>query len=163
MKKAVKYIYLAVVLTMSITATAQKNEKTLYIVDGIVSSIEKVDSLQKSEIKNMTVMKGFSQAVIIKTNKAQEREVAAVVEAEKIYSTNDSTLRGTIRIIKSEDGRPLVLVKRDTGKYEKVDDIKKIESAGIKSMSVIKSSSDAKITFGEYGDTSHGVILIELK
>ena len=66
-------------------------------------------------------------------------------------------------LIKSENGRPLVLVKRDTGKYEKVDDIKKIESASIKSMSVIKSSSDAKITFGEYGDTSHGVILIELK
>ena len=56
----------------------------------------------------------------------------------------------------------LVVVKDAEGKTYKVDDINSVDVNAIKSVTVFKSSP-AKDEFKKYGDTSEGVIYIELK
>ena len=84
-------------------------------------------------------------------------------------SVSVSTAMGTGKILsisKKSDAnnkiQALVVVKDAEGKIYKVNDINSIEVNSIKSMTVFKSSP-AKDEFKKYGDTSEGVIYIELK
>ena len=84
-------------------------------------------------------------------------------------SVSVSTAMGTGKILsisKKSDAnnkiQALIVVKDAEGKIYKVNDINSIEVNSIKSMTVFKSSP-AKDEFKKYGDTSEGVIYIELK
>ena len=77
-------------------------------------------------------------------------------------------VRGTVVSVSSKydtekKDKPLCVVKSADGKSFTVKDIKEIVVSDIKHVTVIKSSSKALEEFKKYGDTSNGVIYIELK
>ena len=77
-------------------------------------------------------------------------------------------VRGTVVSVSSKydtekKDQPLCVVKSADGKSFTVKDIKEIVVSDIKHVTVIKSSSKALEEFKKYGDTSEGVIYIELK
>ena len=61
---------------------------------------------------------------------------------------------------KKAGAEPLYLVKYANGKVKKVDSLDSISPSDIKTMNVFKDKSVEQ--FSKYGDTSNGVILIEL-
>ena len=67
----------------------------------------------------------------------------------------------SVRGVKKLENDPLYLVKSANGKIKKVDTLKSISPNDIKTMSVFKD--DKVDQFKKYGDTSNGVVLVELK
>ena len=67
----------------------------------------------------------------------------------------------SIRGVKKPGNDPLYLVKSANGKIKKVDSLESISPNDIKTMSVFKD--DKVDQFKKYGDTSNGVVLVELK
>ena len=67
----------------------------------------------------------------------------------------------SVRGVKKPGNDPLYLVKSANGKIKKVDTLKSISPNDIKTMSVFKD--DKVDQFKKYGDTSNGVVLVELK
>lgn len=67
----------------------------------------------------------------------------------------------SIKIRHSGDDDPLMVIKDADGKIYKTDDMKSIDPETIKTITVLKDNSTEK--FKQYGDTSNGVIYIELK
>lgn len=59
-------------------------------------------------------------------------------------------------------GDPLYVVKSANGKIKKVDNMESISPNDIKTMHVYKDDKSAE-QFKKYGDTSNGVVLVELK
>ena len=62
---------------------------------------------------------------------------------------------------KKAGAEPLYLVKYATGKVKKVDSLDSISPSDIKTMNVFKDKSVEQ--FKKYGDTTNGVVLVELK
>ena len=62
---------------------------------------------------------------------------------------------------KKAGAEPLYLVKYANGKVKKVDSLDSISPSDIKTMNVFKN--DKVDQFKKYGDTSNGVVLVELK
>lgn len=62
----------------------------------------------------------------------------------------------------TKENKPLVVVKSADGKITTVKDIKEVNVSDIMHVTVIKNET-AKADFKKYGDTSEGVIYIELK
>ena len=62
---------------------------------------------------------------------------------------------------KKAGAEPLYLVKYANGKVKKVDSLDSISPSDIKTMNVFKDKSVEQ--FKKYGDTSNGVVLVELK
>lgn len=62
---------------------------------------------------------------------------------------------------KKAGAEPLYLVKYANGKVKKVDILESISPSDIKTMNVFKDKSVEQ--FKKYGDTSNGVVLVELK
>ena len=56
---------------------------------------------------------------------------------------------------------PLYLVKSANGDIKKVDNLESISTDDIKTMNVFKGDKGEQ--FKKYGDTSNGVVLVELK
>ena len=67
----------------------------------------------------------------------------------------------SVRGVKKEDVEPLYLVKSADGKIKKVDSLESISPNNIKTMNVFKGDKGEQ--FKKYGDTSNGVVLVELK
>ena len=67
----------------------------------------------------------------------------------------------SVRGVKKPGNDPLYLVKSANGKIKKVDSLESISPNDIKTMSVFKD--DKVDQFKKYGDTSNGVVLVELK
>ena len=67
----------------------------------------------------------------------------------------------SVRGVKKPGNDPLYLVKSVNGKIKKVDTLESISPNDIKTMSVFKD--DKVDQFKKYGDTSNGVVLVELK
>ena len=67
----------------------------------------------------------------------------------------------SVRGVKKPGNDPLYLVKSADGKIKKVDSLESISPNDIKTMSVFKN--DKVDQFKKYGDTSNGVVLVELK
>lgn len=59
-------------------------------------------------------------------------------------------------------GDPLYVVKSANGKIKKVDNMESISPNDIKTMHIYKDDKSAE-QFKKYGDTSNGVVLVELK
>ena len=67
----------------------------------------------------------------------------------------------SVKGVKKPGSDPLYLVKSANGNIKKVDSLESISPNDIKTMSVFKN--DKVDQFKKYGDTSNGVVLIELK
>ena len=63
--------------------------------------------------------------------------------------------------VKKHESKPLYLTKSANGVIKKVDNLESISPNDIKTMNVFKGEQGEQ--FKKYGDTSNGVILIELK
>ena len=68
----------------------------------------------------------------------------------------------SVRGVKKAGGDPLYVVKSANGKIKKVDNLESISPNDIKTMHVYKYDKSAE-QFKKYGDTSNGVVLVELK
>ena len=67
----------------------------------------------------------------------------------------------SVKGVKKPGSDPLYLVKSANGDIKKVDSLQSISPNDIKTMSVFKN--DKVDQFKKYGDTSNGVVLVELK
>ena len=67
----------------------------------------------------------------------------------------------SVRGVKKDNAEPLYLVKSADGKIKKVDSLESISPDDIKTMNVFKGDKGEQ--FKKYGDTSNGVVLVELK
>lgn len=67
----------------------------------------------------------------------------------------------SVKAVKKPGSDPLYLVKSANGDIKKVDSLESISPNDIKTMSVFKE--DKVDQFKKYGDTSNGVVLVELK
>ena len=67
----------------------------------------------------------------------------------------------SVKGVKKPGSDPLYLVKSANGNIKKVDSLESISPNDIKTMSVFKN--DKVNQFKKYGDTSNGVVLVELK
>lgn len=169
-----KLLIIAILAISADIAMAQTQEKTVYIIDGQVATKAALDSLPSDIIKNMNVIKKIENVVVVNTKKNENKVV--VVKGVRKTDAADSTesavgiqkILGDKRVksisIRNAEGspEPLVIVKSPDGKTEVIDDMKKIQPQTIKSVTVIKNE-DAKRDFSKWGDTSGGVIVIELK
>lgn len=169
-----KLLIIAILAISADIAMAQTQEKTVYIIDGQVATKAALDSLPSDIIKNMNVIKKIENVVVVNTKKNENKVV--VVKGVRKTDAADSTesavgiqkILGDKRVksisIRNAEGspEPLVIVKNPDGKTEVIDDMKKIQPQTIKSVTVIKNE-DAKRDFSKWGDTSGGVIVIELK
>lgn len=63
---------ISMVLTATIAFAQTNEEKTLYIIDGVVSTKAAVDELPSDMIRNMNVVKGVESVVIITTQNGRE-------------------------------------------------------------------------------------------
>lgn len=169
-----KLLIIAILAISADIAMAQTQEKTVYIIDGQVATKAALDSLPSDIIKNMNVIKKIENVVVVNTKKNENKVV--VVKGVRKTDVADSTESAvgiqkilgdkrvkSISILNAEGSpEPLVIVKSPDGKTEVIDDMKKIQPQTIKSVTVIKNE-DAKRNFSKWGDTSGGVIVIELK
>ena len=82
---------------------------------------------------------------------------------ENLVVINDHNDDGVVSVrgVKKPGNDPLYLVKSANGKIKKVDTLESISPNDIKTMSVFKD--DKVDQFKKYGDTSNGVVLVELK
>lgn len=160
-----------------------KQENILYIVDGVVTPKEKFDALQPEQVKNMNVVSGIDKAVVVTTMakdatvngkviKISGKPQTTVITVDKSGEGSvviDEKLNGTkMRVITVPDDPAkqqfdaLIVIKRADGKIEVAEDYGQFEPSDIKAISVLKAEEACK-QFSTYGDTSNGVILIELK
>lgn len=165
MKKLILIISMA--FASSLAFAQNSTDKTLYIIDGVVSQKSSVDELPKELISNMDVIKGVESVVVITTKATETPVVIGVRSVQKDELADDSehqsvatiTYRSTtpVDVVKAD---PLCIIKKPDGEISK-GNLESITPDQIKSIHVFKDNSvDA---YKKYGDTSNGVILIELK
>ncbi|MBR5183617.1 MAG: hypothetical protein IKW15_04020, partial [Bacteroidales bacterium] len=101
----------------------------------------------------------------VQVDKANMDDVVMDKNAPKnLVVIKDLNLNGDVIKVRGEkktDGAPLYLIKSSDGNIKKVDNIDSISPNDIKTMSVFKGNKGEQ--FKEYGNTTNGVILIELK
>lgn len=171
-----KLFIIAALAILADVAMAQTQEKVLYILNGEVASKASVDSLPSGSIRDMNVIKGIEQVVVVNTRDyAKSTVIVKSVTGRKKdgsdtaktkYDMQDIVNNPAVKSISVRsvqgDASPLYVVKSADGKMEAVKDMKSISPQTIKSVTVIKNE-EAKKGFGKFGDTSGGVVLIELK
>ncbi len=178
MKKQLLMVAFALIAT---TTLAQENEKTLYLIDGNPVSKESVDQLPPEAVKNMNVMRGVENVVLITTkankseledvvvrsNPMQRQNTVIKIDTQTDEVTIDEKLNGTIfrfhkNTSSAQEGDPLIIIKKADGTIDLATSVGDVKPDDIKAISVYK---DAKLTkqFEQYGDTSKGVIFIEMK
>ena len=165
-----RIIFIMVAMMLSMAASAQTTNKTLYIVDGKVVSEEQANTIKNEDVVNMNVIEGIESAVIINTTKSANDVV--VIRGEKDSDADVSTKRDSF--VSLTDGKkttkienPLMLLT-DGEKTMKIESItnSNITPDDILHMTVIKSQSldsAAAEQYKKYGDPSNGVIIIQVK
>lgn len=161
MKKFILLVSMALTATL---AMAQENTgKTLYLVDGVISQKEMVDALPADLIGSMDVIKGVESVVVIttKSKMAEAPKITMRRQVEGNANANDPTI--TVRANSAVDiagVSPLCVVKTPDGKLSK-GDLPSISPDTIKSIHVFKD--DQVEPYRRFGDTTNGVVLVELK
>lgn len=165
-----RIIFIMVAMMLSMAASAQTTNKTLYIVDGKVVSEEQANTIKNEDVVNMNVIEGIESAVIINTKKSANDVV--VIRGEKDSDADVSTKRDSF--ITLTDGKkttkienPLMLLT-DGEKTMKIESIanSNITPDDILHMTVIdfqSLDSAAAEQYKKYGDPSNGVIIIQVK
>ena len=168
MKKLI--LIISMVLASSLAFAQENTDKTLYLVDGVVSKKAFVDALPKDLINNMEVIKGVESVVVITTkSKATADNPVISIRASKSDAPDNNTeyqaviTYGTSIPTDVKYGvqvNPLCIVKSPDGKLSK-GEMSSISPDTIKSIHVLKD--DKTEPYKSFGDTSNGVVLIELK
>ena len=99
------------------------------------------------------VEKANMDDVVMDKNAPQNRVVIKDLNDDGVVS---------VRGVKKAGGDPLYVVKSANGKIKKVENLESISPNDIKTMHVYKDDKSAE-QFKKYGDTSNGVVLVELK
>lgn len=143
--------------------------KTLYLIDGKPVSKQAVDQLPAESIQNMNVMRGVESVVLITTHSeaassgsSHELTTIRIAEGESGKITINKELNGKTVYVRSSEIKALQLVKHPDGKIEVLENINVLQPEQIQSIAVYKSEDQTE-QFKQYGDTSNGVIYIELK
>lgn len=164
--------------TLNVTMyAASDSNKTLYLVDGQPTTKEAVDQLPPEMIKNMNVMRGVESVVLITTRakevltpdkdaKLRVEHNVITIDKNNEEVTIDDRLKGTVFRIKKDsvNNNPfsaLIVVKQADGSIRTAGNIDDFKPEQIKSVGVYKSGAQLD-QFKEFGDTSNGVIYIEL-
>lgn len=162
-----RIIFIMVAMMLSMAASAQTTNKTLYIVDGKVVSEEQAKTIKNEDVVNMNVIEGIESAVIINTTKN-----TGDVDALKLTVTGavrnkvmDETEQVQQKFYKTLNNSPLFLVT-DGKKTVKAESTKEVNPSEILYMTVIdfqSLDSAAAEQYKKYGDPSNGVIIIQVK
>ncbi|MBQ3083597.1 MAG: carboxypeptidase-like regulatory domain-containing protein [Alistipes sp.] len=165
--------------TLNVTMyAASGSNKTLYLVNGQPTTKEAVDQLPPEMIKNMNVMRGVESVVLITTRakevltpdkdaKLRVEHNVITIDKNNEEVTIDDRLKGTVFRIKKDSVQnnifsALIVVKQADGSIRTAGNIDDFKPEQIKSVGVYKSGAQLD-QFKEFGDTSNGVIYIELK
>ena len=173
-----RIIFIMVAMMLSMAASAQTLNKTLYIVDGKVVSEEQAKTIKNEDVDNMNVIEGIESAVIINTKKSANDVVVIRGEKDSDADALKLTVTGAVRneeMDKKEFGQqefnvmltknPLFLVT-DGKKTVKAESTKEVNPSEILHMTVIdfqSLDSAAAEQYKKYGDPSNGVIIIQVK
>lgn len=181
MKRTILIMTLMLV-ALGVNAQTAQTEKTLYIVDGVVTPKEEVDALKPEQIKNMNIVNGIDKAVVVTTTAKEKRIVISDKPHTQTQTTEvtvykqgeesiviDERLNGTKMRVVTIPGKtpkegvdPLIVIKKPNGEFEVAQDYGQFETNNIKTITVLKDEESQK-RFSQYGDTSKGIVLIELK
>ncbi len=165
--------------TLNVTMyAASDSNKTLYLVDGQPTTKEAVDQLPPEMIKNMNVMRGVESVVLITTRakevltpdkdaKLRVEHNVITIDKNNEEVTIDDRLKGTVFRIKKDSVQnnpfsALIVVKQADGSIRTAGNIDDFKPEQIKAVGVYKNGAQLD-QFKEFGDTSNGVIYIELK
>ena len=96
MKKLI--LIFSMVLTSTLVFAQEKEDKTLYIIDGVVSSKAAADELPSNTIRNMNVVKGVDKVVIITTKAG--REISG-----RVVDTNGKPMTGVVVMVPKTNTR----------------------------------------------------------
>ena len=162
-----RIIFIMVAMMLSMAASAQTTNKTLYIVDGKVVSEEQAKTIKNEDVVSMNVIEGIESAVIINTTKntgdvdALKLTVTGAVRNKEM----DETEQVQQKFYKTLNNSPLFLVT-DGKKTVKAESTKEVNPSEILYMTVIdfqSLDSAAAEQYKKYGDPSNGVIIIQVK
>ena len=162
-----RIIFIMVAMMLSMAASAQTTNKTLYIVDGKVVSEEQAKTIKNEDVVNMNVIEGIESAVIVNTTKntgnvdALKLTVTGAVRNKEM----DETEQVQQEFYKMLNNSPLFLVT-DGKKTVKAKSTKEVNPSEILYMTVIdfqSLDSAAAEQYKKYGDPSNGVIIIQVK
>lgn len=165
--------------TLNVTMyAASDSNKTLYLVNGQPTTKEAVDQLPPEMIKNMNVMRGVESVVLITTRakdvltpdkdaKLRVEHNVITIDKNNEEVTIDDRLKGTVFRIKKDSVQnnifsALIVVKQADGSIRTAGNIDDFKPEQIKAVGVYKNGAQLD-QFKEFGDTSNGVIYIELK
>lgn len=175
-------------ITIPDPAASKSIDKTLYLVDGKPVSKQVVDRLPAESVKNMNIMRGVENVVLVTTRSEDVVVVGSPLGKQTEQTTIridkrgdgeveiDERLKGTtIRIrqkpLLDEEGKvndkvkasvdPLFVVKYADGTIRGGGNITDFKPEDIRLVTVYKDGKAEQ--FKQYGDTSHGVVYIELK
>ena len=173
-----RIIFIMVAMMLSMAASAQTLNKTLYIVDGKVVSEEQAKTIKNEDVDNMNVIEGIKSAVIINTKKSANDVVVIRGEKDSDADALKLTVTGAVRNQKMDEKEfgqqefnvmltknPLFLVT-DGEKTVKAESTKEVNPSEILYMTVIdfqSLDSAAAEQYKKYGDPSNGVIIIQVK
>ena len=173
-----RIIFIMVAMMLSMAASAQTTNKTLYIVDGKVVSEEQAKTIKNEDVDNMNVIEGIESAVIINTKKSANDVVVIRGEKDSDADALKLTVTGAVRNEKMDEKEfgqqefnvmltknPLFLVT-DGKKTVKAESTKEVNPSEILHMTVIdfqSLDSAAAEQYKKYGDPSNGVIIIQVK
>ena len=173
-----RIIFIMVAMMLSMAASAQTLNKTLYIVDGKVVSEEQAKTIKNEDVDNMNIIEGIESAVIINTKKSANDVMVIRGEKDSDVDALKLTVTGAVRneeMDKKEFGQqefnvmltknPLFLVT-DGIKTVKAESTKDVNPSNILYMTVIdfqSLDSAAAEQYKKYGDPSNGVIIIQVK
>ena len=173
-----RIIFIMVAMMLSMAASAQTTNKTLYIVDGKVVSEEQAKTIKNEDVVSMNVIEGIESAVIINTKKSANNVMVIRGEKDSDVDALKLTVTGAVRnkemdeteqvqqkFYKMLNNSPLFLVT-DGKKTVKAESTKEVNPSEILYMTVIdfqSLDSAAAEQYKKYGDPSNGVIIIQVK
>ncbi|MBR6559665.1 MAG: hypothetical protein IKT75_00735, partial [Alistipes sp.] len=148
-----RIIFIMVAMMLSMAASAQTLNKTLYIVDGKVVSEEQAKTIKNEDVDNMNVIEGIESAVIINTKKSANDVMVIRGEKDSDADALKLTVTGAVRNQKMDEKEfgqqefnvmltknPLFLVT-DGKKTVKAESTKEVNPSEILHMTVIDFQS----------------------
>lgn len=116
-----KLLFIAAMLLMVSSASAQKKEQTVYIVDGKVVTEQEFKAIPSGKIKNMNVMKGVKSVVAASTEDVEEEANEVIItgfskdgkESIHIASTDSRDTELEISSILADKEKALEILKNN--------------------------------------------------